>query len=104
MYFTNDAGYLFAIGNTPIRVESLNAPQQEMTLEAGARTACGITVEPKNAPDQRLSFASSDVNIVKIENGELVALAPGNASVTVTALDLSLIHISSSRARDMTCR
>lgn len=87
LYFTNDAGYLFAIGNTPIHVESLNAPQQEMTLEVGARTACGITVEPKNAPDQRLSFASSDENIVKIENGELVAVAPGNASVMVTALD-----------------
>ena len=51
--------------------------EEELTLEA--------KVEPNEATDKDITWASSDETVVKVENGIIVAVAQGTATVTATA-------------------
>lgn len=56
------------------------------TLEIGETLTLKATIAPENATDKVLSWASSDENIVKVnENGVVTAIKEGSATVTVTA-------------------
>ena len=51
--------------------------EEELTLEA--------KVEPNEATDKDITWASSDETVVKVEDGKILAVAFGNATVTATA-------------------
>lgn len=72
-------------------VSAIVIPEEEILLflktddTASAQALLSPTVEPANAYIQTYSFASSDEEVVTVDSsGHLLAVAPGNAKITVT--------------------
>lgn len=70
----------------PIR--EVQMPAEYMTITEGEGRALTVNLVPANTTDRRLSYASSDEDIVTVDkNGVLSALREGEATVTVTAAE-----------------
>lgn len=46
-----------------------------------------VTIEPSNASETQLNYKSSDTQVIKVENGKLIAVGEGSATVTATSTD-----------------
>ncbi len=72
----------------PIRATSIALSHEELTLYAGEKATLTATVEPGNATDKSVSWASSDEKVVKVsQKGEVTAIGTGRAQVTATTKD-----------------
>ena len=69
-----------------IEVTAISLDQSELNLTEGDTAWLNATVSPDDATDRTLIWTSSDESVVRVsENGEVTAVAPGNATVTVTS-------------------
>ncbi|WP_067043541.1 Ig-like domain repeat protein [Methanobrevibacter sp. YE315] len=62
----------------------INIANETVALKVKGETPAGATLTPADAPVDNLTYASSDESIVKVENGKIIAVAEGNATVTVS--------------------
>ncbi|MBO4361324.1 MAG: Ig-like domain-containing protein [Paludibacteraceae bacterium] len=84
-------------GFTQVHVEYEDAPhvavtgvtldQSAVTLKAGRSTTLVATVAPDDANNQNVTWSSSNEAIATVANGEVTAVAIGNATITVTTED-----------------
>jgi uncharacterized protein YjdB len=72
---------------TPQFVEWISLSETEVVLNVGDSYVLDAMVLPYNATDKTLDWASSDSSIVRVEQGKLVAISEGTASILVTATD-----------------
>ena len=73
----------------PVAVSGVSLSRTEMTLAAGSHFRLQARVEPFNATNTQVTWASSNPEVVAIlpDSGEADALAEGQASVTATTVD-----------------
>lgn len=71
-----------------VKVESVGLDKSDITLVEGSSAKLTATVLPENATDKSVKWSSSDAAVVSVdENGNLAALKPGSATITVTTTD-----------------
>lgn len=64
---------------------SLTAPN---TMNVGTNAQCTVTISPDNATNQNVTWESSDVSIIEVDqNGNLTAKSTGTATITVRSQD-----------------
>ncbi|MBR4730847.1 MAG: leucine-rich repeat protein [Prevotella sp.] len=59
----------------------------EKSLEVGNNFTLSATVSPKNATYKNITWVSSDEKVVTVNNGNLTAVGPGNATITAISGD-----------------
>lgn len=69
----------------PVTGVTLN--ETEVTLEEGETFTLEETVLPEDAGNKTVSWATSDAAVVTVEKGVVTAVAPGEATITVTTED-----------------
>ncbi len=83
-YTCSSCGYTYTVVNF-IPVTGVTLEQASCELDVGESKTLQATVLPADADDQSMTWASSDPSVVKVEEGVITALAPGEATVTVYA-------------------
>lgn len=74
----------------PILVSTVIVAPDTLNLTVGSTGTLTATVGPDTATNQAVTWASSDANIATVdENGVVTAVAPGTATITATAGDVS---------------
>ncbi|WP_429840782.1 Ig-like domain-containing protein [Brevibacillus sp. FIR094] len=69
-------------------VTGVELEEEALTLRVGDTENLRATVKPTNATNKRVKWESSDSEIVEVdEEGKITAVAPGNATITVTTED-----------------
>ena len=68
-------------------VSGIELDQTELTLNKNSYAVLHATVNPDNASQKALLWESSDPSIVRVSNGQITALATGEATITCTASD-----------------
>lgn len=80
-----------------ISVASLSLNETALSLVEGDSFQLTAEVAPANATDRTLTWSSSDVNVITVDQtGLVLAVAPGSAVVTVKANDGSNVEASCS--------
>lgn len=70
----------------PIKVESIELYGYETELCLSQKTTAKATITPANAEDKTLTWASSDESVAVVdENGEIIAVGGGTATISVVA-------------------
>lgn len=83
---TEISGEIKVTGLLP--VTAIKLANSKIEVMAGDSFDPGITIEPADASNQKVSFASSDEKVVSVdENGNLKAGLAGKATVVITAED-----------------
>ena len=66
-------------------VTQVTLNKTELALAVGEKATLTATVEPENAADKGLKWSSSDSKVAAVSaSGEVTAVAPGTATITVT--------------------
>ena len=68
-------------------VEEITLDRTSLSLTQGTAFSLTATVTPTNATNQTFFWASSDSAVVTVENGVVVAVSEGTATVTVISAD-----------------
>ena len=80
---------LFACTNEPVPekgyvpTQSVDLDRDKLEMVVGDVVELRATVNPKNATNQNVEWESSDQTVVSVRNGEVKAIGPGRAIVTV---------------------
>lgn len=64
-----------------IDVTSINLSKTSITLTEGDSQTITATINPSNATDKTVTWISSDNNVATVNNGTIMAIAPGNATI-----------------------
>ena len=73
---------------TIISVEGVSINKTSVSLVEGGRENLSATVSPSNAPNLAVFWSSSDIKVVSVDGqGNITAVAPGTAVITVTTVD-----------------
>ena len=70
-----------------IPVTGISLNKNSTTIKEGTTETLTATVMPENATNKNVTWTSSNVNIVKVNNGVLTAIAEGTATITATTED-----------------
>jgi len=71
-----------------VKVTSVKVSESEITLKKGETYTIKATISPKDASNKKVTYSSSDRNIVKVSSkGVITALKNGTATITVKAAD-----------------
>lgn len=73
----------------PVEVLSVTLDQTTLDLTVGDTEQLTATVLPEDATDKTVVWSSSDQEVATVADGLVTALAPGTATVTASAGDLS---------------
>ena len=68
----------------PVPVSSVSLNETELKLTTGDKATLKATVLPEDATDKSVSWSTSDDKIATVKDGEVEAIAPGKATITVT--------------------
>ena len=79
------AGCDVAVIPPTILVESVSLDKTEASMLIGESLLLNAVVLPEDASDKVITWASSDTDVATVENGNVSALAAGEATVTATA-------------------
>ena len=60
-------------------------------MEVGDKATLKATMNPSNATD-KLTWSTSNANVVKVDNGNVTAVGAGKATVIVTTTSGSVLH------------
>lgn len=66
-------------------VESITLSSEKLVLIPGAKENLVATILPATASDKSVEWTSSNEEVVTVENGEVTAIAAGEATITATA-------------------
>lgn len=69
----------------PVAVSGVTLDKTSGTLNEGETVTLTATVEPADATDKTVTWASSNNAVATVENGVVKAVAPGTAVITATA-------------------
>ena len=73
---------------TPVAVTGVKLNKTSLTLEAGKSEALTATVEPSNADNKNVTWASDKTGVATVDaNGLVSAISAGTANITVTTED-----------------
>lgn len=76
--------------DAPVAVTGISLNKVEAAIPEGMTVnLLAATVEPVNATDQTVTWASSAENIATVDNGVVTGLVPGKATITATASGFS---------------
>ena len=83
----DNEAYITVIVDAKKHIESIQLKMNNLVLFEGE--SCFLTVElsPREITDRRLLWSSSDSSVVAVENGKIIAVAPGAAFITVNTKD-----------------
>lgn len=71
-----------------VPVQQITLASNKMDIMAGEVFVPELTIKPEDATNKAVTYASSDDGVVRVdESGQLLAVAIGKATVTVTAAD-----------------
>jgi alpha-L-fucosidase len=70
-----------------VAVTEVSLNKTTAALTVGGTETLTAAVQPENATNQNVTWASSDENIATVANGVVTAKAPGTAAITVTTAD-----------------
>lgn len=70
-----------------VLLETLSFEQEEVHVPAGRAVAPAYTVLPLDASDKSLDWTSADGGVATVNDGAITGVAPGETSITATALD-----------------
>ena len=70
-----------------VNVSGVKLDKHELSLKKDEKFTLTATVEPSDAADKSVSWKSSDTAVATVEDGEVVAVAAGTATITVTTTD-----------------
>ena len=68
-------------------VESVSLDKTAVELTEGETATLTATVKPENASDKTVSWSSSQESVATVTDGVITAVAPGEATITVTTND-----------------
>lgn len=68
-------------------VTGVSLNQSNLSMVVGDKATLTATVAPDNATDKSVTWRSSDPAVASVDGGSVTALAPGEATVTVTTTD-----------------
>lgn len=72
----------------PINVTGVSLDKTRINLNVGATYTLKATVTPSNAPDQTVSWSSSNTNVATVnQSGKVIVLEAGYATITVRTSD-----------------
>ena len=70
-------------GQSYVPTQSVDLDRDKLEMVVGDVVELRATVNPKNATNQNVEWKSSDQTVVSVRNGEVKAIGPGRAIVTV---------------------
>ena len=70
-------------GQSYVPTQSVDLDRDKLEMVVGDVVELRATVNPKNATNQNVEWESSDQTVVSVRNGEVKAIGPGRAIVTV---------------------
>ena len=70
-----------------VSVESVTLNKTTLSLTLGTSQTLQASINPDEAGNKEVTWASSDAAKVKVENGKVTAMAIGSATITVTTVD-----------------
>lgn len=74
-------------GPSYVPTQSVDLDRDKLEMAVGDVVELRATVNPKNATNQNVEWESSDQTVVSVRNGEVKAIGPGRAIVTVNTED-----------------
>lgn len=75
-------------GVTPVvHPESVTLDKTEVSIVEGQTETLTATVMPVNAEDKSITWSTNNPAVATVANGIITAVAPGNATITVTTID-----------------
>lgn len=76
------------VDNPPtIHVTRVSLNTTAMTLTVGNTGTLMATVAPENATNKSIAWSSNNTAVATVANGQVTAVSPGNAKITVTTAD-----------------
>ena len=70
-----------------IAVTSVTLNETSVSLDAGEKITLTANVLPENATNKSVLWNSSNPEVATVADGEIIAVSPGNAVITVTTVD-----------------
>ena len=71
-----------------VRVQSVTLSNNSLSLNIGDKTTLTANVYPSNATNKNVTWSSNNQNVITVSsNGEITAVNPGNATITVRTED-----------------
>ena len=67
--------------------ESITLSASTLTIKEGESNTLTATVLPVNATSRTINWSSSDESVATVADGVIIAIAPGNATITATTTD-----------------
>lgn len=81
-------GDVHFVGSFSKVIDKIVVEETEITLRPGEKDEIKVTVEPENGVEKKVTYKSSDEDIVKVdENGNIEAIKPGTATITINSED-----------------
>ena len=75
------------VGTELVDVVSISIDKTSIQLKVGETLTLSATVNPSNASDKTVTWYSSDASIATVEDGKIIALKLGTATITAKAGD-----------------
>ena len=75
------------VGTELVDVVSISIDKTSIQLKVGETVTLSATVNPSNASDKTVTWYSSDASIATVEDGKIIALKLGTATITAKAGD-----------------
>ena len=75
------------VSQKTVPVESISLNRTSLTLEVGKSETLTASVSPENATDKTVTWESSNTSVATVEDGVVMAAAPGKATITAKAGD-----------------
>ena len=70
-----------------VSVTGITLEKTELTMEVDDKVKLKVKITPTEATNQKINWKSSDENIVKIKDDELIAVGEGTVTITATTED-----------------
>lgn len=70
-----------------VKVDEISLSDNELTLTVGDKKNISFEVAPDYADDKTVKWISGDESVVKVVNGEITAVGPGETTITVESND-----------------
>lgn len=88
------AGAYFALGEKEVPVQEITLDAENYTVKVGEQVMINAMAMPMEATNPALSYTSADETIATVMGPEVTGVKAGKTTITVTALDGSLVSKS----------